>query len=591
MCGIYGIINNSKTNKESEDEVLKMMKKSYYRGPDSQNITTLNHVCFGFNRLAIIDLDERSDQPFNIESIGKIIVFNGEIYNYLEIKNELLELGYSFNTNSDTEVALIAFHHYGAEAFNIFNGMWAICIYDNKNDIITLSRDRFGVKPLYYMVQEDSFYFASEIKSLIAVKSELHADPNAVIQYKVFGHNNFSDGKTFVEGIKEHPPGSYSRLKNNQLEINRYYVIPKEEKREYKKLKQELLFNFKDAIKIRMRSDVPVAILLSGGLDSSLIAYHLNELISSGELPANKVHAFTLNFKGFSNDEWDLVKKFSANLLHIICEPITIDINSFKQEIPELIKMQDIPTLSVSHLVHIIALRHIKAKGFTVVLNGQGADEVFGGYFPKDIGYLLLDLFKQSFRTGLYEINCIKKLRKISFSAQIRLMVLAYIHSKMPKYYVKLKSKDFQKEFSTIKRISLDYLNLRKSSFTSFRLKSQIFENQFNGILNYEDMASMLNSIEMRSPFLDYRIVNLGISINSSLKLHKGYSKWILREALGDVLPEEIQWANWKLGYVVPKTELLNNLLEISISQSEKSLNDIWQLFNLKKWLEHNNLK
>jgi asparagine synthase (glutamine-hydrolysing) len=583
MCGIYGVITPVLKVNSSEDEVLKMMRKSEYRGPDSQNIRSIDRVCFGFNRLSIIDLDKRSDQPLDVKSIGKLIVFNGEIYNYLEIKKELAELGYAFSTNSDTEVALMAFHHYGEEAFNLFNGMWAMCIYDYLNNEITLSRDRFGVKPLYYMMQEGCLYFASEIKSLRVVKTEVRRNQHAIDQFRVFGQNKFSDGKTLIEGIMEHPAGCYSQFRNDQLEIKRFYKIPeKEDSRDYCSIRKELLVNFRDALKLRMRSDVPIALLLSGGLDSSLIAHHLNDMINTGELPSIKIHAFTLHFEGFKNDEWNLVQNYSALLPHIICEPIHIAIDAVKQEIPSLMQLQDIPTLSVSHLIHIVALRKIKAKGFTVVLNGQGADEVFGGYFPKDIGYLLLDLAKKSIMTSFSELRYIKRLKKIPYSGQFRLIVLAYIHSKMPKFYVKLKSKGLKKE------IPINYLRFRSGSFARFRANSQVFETEFNGILYYEDMASMLNSIEMRSPFLDYRIVNVGLSIPSALKLHQGYSKWILRDALGEVLPKDIQWANWKLGYAVPKSSLLSGLINVSNEQSEKSINDTWKDYNLNNWLDNN---
>ncbi len=589
MCGIYGIISNLTKDNSSKAEVLKMMQKSAYRGPDSQQIISLNQVCFGFNRLAIIDLDKRSDQPLNLESIGKLIVFNGEIYNYLEIKKELLELGYSFKTDSDTEVALIAFHHYGVEAFNLFNGMWAMCIYDYTNNQITLSRDRFGVKPLYYMFQDECLYFASEIKSLLVVKKELIQNSTTTNQYLIYCQNKFSNGETLIEGIQEHPAGSFSKLRNNQLEIKRYYFIPKkEDTRDYKAIQKELLHNFKDALKLRMRSDVPVALLLSGGLDSSLIAYHINKMIENGELKNNKVHAFTLNFDGFNNNEWDIVNKFRSKLPHIICEPININMDSFKLERNKLINNQDVPSLSISHLIHVIALRQIKAKGFTVVLNGQGADEVFGGYFPNDMGSLLLDALKQSFQIGISEMKYIKKKWRFSLRKQVKSIIQSYIYCRLPRIYNFLKSKSL-KENKYLVNPSSHFLN-SKDTYFQFSSKMQIFESEFNGILNYEDSASMLNSIEMRSPFMDYRLINLGLSINPNLKLHQGFSKWILRDTLGELLPNEIRWATWKLGYAVPKQELLKELLNLVSPTSENELNSKWREYNLKEWFKFQNI-
>ena len=229
MCGIYAkLYTTDQVN--SKVEVQKMMKESIYRGPDSQEISQIDNHTFGFNRLAIIDLDNRSNQPMVIEEIGKLIVFNGEIYNYIEIRQQLLNLGYQFKTESDTEVALVAYHHFGSDAFNLFNGMWAMCIYDLKSKQIILSRDRFGVKPLYYMFQNGSFYFASEIKSLRVVKSEVKVDQESEEEYLFFGRNKFTNNRTLIEGIFEHPAGHYSQVSNDKILSKRYFQIPQERK-------------------------------------------------------------------------------------------------------------------------------------------------------------------------------------------------------------------------------------------------------------------------------------------------------------------------------------------------------------------------
>jgi asparagine synthase (glutamine-hydrolysing) len=325
--------------------------------------------------------------------------------------------------------------------------------------------------------------------------------------------------------------------------------------------------------------------MLSGGLDSSLIAYHLNNMIENGEIECAKVHTFTLFFDGFPNNEWELVQKYSAKLKHVHSEALHIDTDSFKLKLSVLMKQQDIPILSISHLIHIEVLRQLKEKGFTVVLNGQGADEVFGGYFPKDIGYFLLDLLKTSPSVFSTEMRQIKKLWHFSYFLQMQKIVQAIIQAKLPNCYTWLKTKG-----NTVTE-NLPITRKRKLTFSQNRSHFQVFETQFNGILHYEDMSSMLNSIEMRSPFMDYRIVDYGLSLPSNFKLRNGYSKWILREALGETLPIEICWATWKLGYAVPKSILMNEIPIEQNSPSEKNLNDVWRDYNLNHWIKNFNTR
>ena len=595
MCGIYGIIKFNGSIDNSTIDLQSMIDKSDYRGPDSHEIKIVNHVQFGFNRLAIIDLDLRSNQPFERKDLGKIIVFNGEIYNYIEIRDSLKDLGYSFHTNSDTEVFLVAYHHFKEDVFNLLNGMWTCCIYDYHNDKILLSRDRFGVKPLYYMFEQDAFYFASEIKSLIVVKKELKQNKKNSNRFLVFGQNKFSNGETFIQGIQEHPPGAYSIFSSKELSIVKYYKIPTiVEKYNLEDTTTVLRAHFRSSLKLRMRSDVPIALLLSGGLDSMLIAFHLNDMIEKKEIEVKNIHAFTLNFEDFKDNEWDLVQKIAKLLPHITCQAINVNITDFKAELGSLIEKQDIPTLSISHLIHIIAQRKIKNKGFKVLINGKGPDEVFGGYFPPDLGYLILDLFIQNPLKTVVEMKNIKKGWGYSYFKQCKLVVQAFIHKSIPKGYDLLKLAQANSFLGT--KISIDQIStltaeLKTRNYYDFRSKSQIVEREFNGILNYEDMTSMLNSVEMRSPFLDFRIVSLGLSLPGSIKLKDGYSKWILRKSLGDVLPQDICWSNWKLGYAVPKHQLMGELMPKNSKWNESSYSIQWRKYNLNIWLNYNKIK
>lgn len=582
MCGIYGKINLTTILSNSSSEVKSMMKVSEYRGPDSQRLQSFENACLGFNRLAIIDLDTRSDQPYTIEKFKKTIVFNGEIYNYIELRDELKILGYSFATESDTEVALTAFQHYGAEALSKFNGMWAMCIYCHETGNAVLCRDRFGVKPLYYTVQNGCLYFASEIKSLKAANITATLCSNNEQIYLEYGINKFPNNSTLYKEILEHESGTYTRIENGKLHNIRYYQPPQENPQiNLEQIKKELQNTFIDALKIRVRSDVPIALMLSGGLDSSLIAFHLNELIKTKQINHEKIQAFTLNFPGFEQNEFELVSQTSALIPHIEIQGIDIDYNEFIHHFEFIHANQDVPVLSISHLIHTFALSKIKALGYTVVLNGQGADEVFGGYFPKDFSYLFWDLFNKDKILAFRELVQFKKNWNKNFHTEIFRLSITMFHFKHPRFFGLLKTRSRKgMEIAAYQHSNMSKFN--PSSLSRHRAVQQIFETQFNGILNYEDMASMQNSIEMRSPFMDFRLINIGLTLPAHFKAREGYSKWLLREALGDVLPEHIRWATWKFGYAVPKKELYMKLdISIDGNYAERDLNRVWRSFNL----------
>jgi len=584
MCGIYGIVNFNSETTNHVDSLKLMMAESEYRGPDSQEFKVFNHVSLGFNRLSIIDVDKRSNQPFEIKDFGLSIVFNGEIYNYLEIKEDLIQLGYTFQTTSDTEVLLTAYYHYKEKAFNLFNGMWAIAIYDAKNNSVTLCRDRLGIKPLFYMRQGNAFYFASEMKSLLVVKDSKEKNEAMLNDYLVFGTNTSTSGETFVNGIFEFAAGTYATVSQIGLQSQVYYTPPSSfVEPEVDQVASEILKTFRSAIKLRMRADVPIALMLSGGLDSSAIAHVIDEMVENKEIEVQYIHAFTLNFEGFEKNEWEIVQENAKHLKHIVCHPIHIDIASFKKEIPNLIAKFDLPVLSVSHLLHCYALEEIKKQGFTVVLNGQGPDELYGGYFPKDLGSLLMDTFQGSIAKGFREMKLTKNNWKMGYFLQFQSLAYSFLKVHFPQLFAIILNYLASGKFQFLGSIRA-LKSVKYKSYFDFISKKQVFDTKFNCILQYEDMASMLNSIEMRSPFLDYRLVNLGLSLPSQYKLRDGYSKWILRKAFSEILPPHICWTGWKYGYAVPKKLLLEDLINNPID-TEAGWNNAWRKYNLGVWL------
>jgi asparagine synthase (glutamine-hydrolysing) len=313
-----------------------------------------------------------------------------------------------------------------------------------------------------------------------------------------------------------------------------------------------------------------------------LIAFHLNELIKTKQINHEKIKAFTLNFPGFEQNEFELVNGIRALIPFIEIQSIDIEYNEFILHFPEIFANQDVPVLSISHLMHTFALSKIKELGYTVLLNGQGADEVFGGYFPKDFNYLFWDLFKRDKMLAFKELIQFKKKWNISLAKVFVGLCESYSHFRHPRVFGLIKSKGLKGSEITVSQNRITS-KFGSTSYARLRALEQVFRTQFNGILHYEDMSSMQNSIEIRSPFMDFRLIDIGLSLPAHFKVQEGYSKWLLREALGEVLPNHIGWATWKFGYNVPKKELYKKL-DISLygNYAERDLNRVWRGFNLE---------
>ncbi|MEP7147026.1 MAG: asparagine synthase (glutamine-hydrolyzing), partial [bacterium] len=272
MCGINGILyfhsfNSDKPEVFHRENIKRMNNEIIHRGPDSEGIHIDYPVCLGFRRLSIIDLSEKANQPMFNEDRSIAIIFNGEIYNYLELIPDLKTKGYIFKTKSDTEVILHSYEEYGFDCVNKFNGMWAFAIYDFKNKIFFASRDRFGVKPFYYYLDNDSLIFSSEIKSILKIKKINESNHGKVFDYLAYGYKT-SNGETFFKDIKELKPAYNLTIHNREIIFKKYWDLKKyDSKNNSDEDILKLLIN--DSVKLRYRSDVPVSILLSGGLDSS----------------------------------------------------------------------------------------------------------------------------------------------------------------------------------------------------------------------------------------------------------------------------------------------------------------------------------
>jgi len=594
MCGISGIINQ-KNNNVSEDDIITINNLAAHRGPDGEGYYHNNNLSFGHRRLAIIDLTKNGHQPMSYKN-DYTITFNGEVYNYIELKEELEDVGYIFNSESDTEVILVSYVHWGEKCVEKFNGQWSFAIHDKKKNIVFASRDRFGIKPFYYSVINNNFIFGSEIKQVIHFNNQNKLNMNTLMDYLVIGFEEHSN-ETFFEGIyklKQSHNLIYS-LESHTFKECRYYDIEKKENLSELSLDQSVEEYYKrlsEAVKLRLRSDVEVGTCLSGGLDSSAIA-----AISSKEYKKNA----NMNFLAFhaktsekNRDESNYARKIADNF-NIDLKILNMNNYSFIEKLDEIIYTQEEPFSSTSIFMQYFIMEESRKNGCKVLLDGQGGDETLLGYeryYPAYFRSLnLIDSFKEFF----YSIHNSKMnfLRIIAYIlyfsiSKIRLIILKYNHRKIKNEFYDLISK----------KLIIKNGNAYKDIFKLQYI--EIYNTQLSRLLKYEDKNSMRNSVETRLPFIDYKVVEAALSFNSTFKINKGWTKYILRKSMNGILPKNVLWRRNKVGFEAPqKTWINSNTVYINeqISQSKilkeiyKELNIdnfehkmIWKLFCIAKW-------
>ena len=594
MCGISGIINKN-ISKVDRKEIQKINDLIAHRGPDSEGFYFEKNFAFGHRRLSILDLSIDGHQPMHY--LDKYtITYNGEVYNYLEIKDELLKNGYIFKSHTDTEVILASYDKWGEECVNKFNGMWAFAIYDKEKEIIFCSRDRFGVKPFYYTQVENKFIFGSEIKQLLEFYEKRFVNKKILMDFLIIGYENHTN-ETFFENIfkLQESHNLIYDLRKNTFQIKRYYDIKKyeinlDEDKSISIYKSKL----NDSIALRLRSDVKVGTCLSGGLDSSSIA-----AIASNMYRKNLNEKFiAIHAKSSENDsdESFFAKEVatSCNLDLKIVEPTK---DEFINSIDDVIYTQEEPFGSPSIFMQYFVMKKAKEIGCTVLLDGQGGDETLVGYERYYPSYLMSLGFFNLIR-GFFNSSKNSKLSKkqlvayfIYFTkAKIRIKRLQVKNSFIKAKYFNLAS------FDILEKNSKNYLNL-------FKLQHQeIFYTQMPHLLRYEDRNSMRHSIETRLPFIDFRVVETVLSINNKYKIKDGWTKYILRRTIDKILPNSIVWRKNKFGFEAPtkcwidaidseiieavnKSIILSEILN-AIDFKKLDLTQKWKLFNIAKWEE-----
>lgn len=571
MCGIFGIIGNKEID---NGRFLKASEAIRHRGPDDEGYLLLNSVmefqlkgttspddlqlplltknseiratiALAHRRLSILDLSSAGHQPMSYDSGNLWITFNGEIYNYLEIRKELLSLGYEFRTLTDTEVILAAYHKWGTDCVSRFNGMWAFAIFDKKEQLVFLSRDRFGEKPLFYHQDNDQFIFCSEIKGIKTyLDCSLNLNKEQLVYFCYEGQTKTGNTEqTIFEEISQLQAGHNLILKNGVAKISRYWEIKLQANRHSFKENVEIFkMLFFQSLKYRLRSDVEVGTCLSGGIDSSSI-------VSFGSHAFNrKFHTFSAVWPGEPCDEERYIKlvnqKWNCN-----ANPFTPQINiGLDDFIGKITWHMEQPVAGSSVLAQWAVMEKARERNISVLLDGQGADEVLGGYPDYMIPYLNEMLFGFHWFEILKNYNSLRD-NNYSLKRMAGIQKNRIFAKKKPLFAL---SRELNNSIGTSKKF---YSYTHLSDYLKFDIEERCLPN----LLLCEDRNSMAHSVESRTPFLDHQLVEFCINIPSKHKITGPVTKMVLREAMKDYLPSEIYERRDKNGFETPLEKNLQN--------------------------------
>jgi asparagine synthase (glutamine-hydrolysing) len=598
MCGISGIINLS--GEEVDQNQLKIMNDLVaHRGPDGEGFYVDSIIGFGHRRLSIIDLTTQGNQPMHYMD-NLTITYNGEIYNYIEVKEKLSDAGYIFNSKTDTEVVLAAYDYWGEECVQYFNGMWSFAIHDKKSEKVFMSRDRFGIKPFYYKKTSFQFLFGSEIKQLLNIK-ENKGNESIILDYLILGYEEHTSD-SFFDGVNKLPAGHniiYS-TKDNTFQTKPYYTLDVNDLDPLHSIEDavnEYKSTFLSSIELRLRSDVNVGSSLSGGLDSSSIV-----TLASKEYflqTKQNFNAFHINYiENQKKSELSFVKELNEMLPLNLCV-INVEDHDIVDKIDRVIKIQEEPFGGPSVILQNILMEKVKEENCPVLLDGQGGDETLLGYerYYVEIFWSLPFFSKFSF---FFEVVRKSKLNTLTFVKYIIYFKIKWIR----KQRVIRQNKGLYND-KTITSWKKSLNNKIKVFSSVFELqRNELFSLQLPHLLKYEDKNAMSYSIETRVPFVDHRNVETALSIDSELKIKNGWSKYILRKIMDKIMPDSLVWRKDKIGFELDEDhffkiiekEFFELLIEseiakklLSKNQNADSLRRLstrhkWRLYNLIKW-------
>ena len=562
MCGIAGIVNLTSSRPVTGDELRQMNHAQAHRGPDAdgvwseESMTGLAHV-----RLSILDLRPESNQPFHLADDGLVVVFNGEIFNYLELRSELESRGHHFATRSDTEVLLKSYAEWGDECVTRFNGMWAFAIFDRRRRRLFCSRDRFGIKPFNYAEESGRFLFASEVKSILAVSLQ-SPRPNftslALVLKRSVGAQH---EETCFEGIHRLPPAHNLVVEDGRVSVRRYWNYPTEGSGNSNRSEaaEELRALLSRAVALRLRSDVPVGISLSSGLDSSAIARLVRDHHE------DSVQTFTSIYEHGHVTEFPAARELAVSL-NMKAQAVPFEGSALLQSLSQIIGHLESPHASPAILPY-WKITEAASRQVKVLLEGQGADELLAGYVNTCLASAVGDLLKsgrvaQAFRelSQVYRTAATES----GYSSQGPLAyALIFARSLAPSWghaaYRSFRGDEAVYQGPLGQSVAKAWLPAQASA--SLDLVTRTLVGQHSGglvnLLHYGDAISMAHGLEARVPFLDYRLVEFAFGLAGEVKYRDGYGKAVLRDALRNDLPASIIEPRNKMGFITPIAQWL----------------------------------
>ena len=566
MCGIAGIIlppGQVERQQQAASDIRSMTNSLAHRGPDGEGFWThpQHQVFLGHRRLAIIDLSPAGAQPMHALNRYSI-VYNGEIYNYIELRDELKSAGIHFHTQSDTEVLLAAFAHWGLQCLDKLDGMFAFAIWDEQTQTLTLARDRFGQKPLYYCRDTDHrFMFASEMKAFWQIGFPKKPEAQAMLYFLATGkaQSLLSPENSFYENIFQVPAAHVLQYQphKNELTISRYWDLDRQAVFNGDAAQAIAQFSeaFQQSVDKSLRADVACGSSLSGGIDSGSIAYAISRRLGSN------YHCFSAIFPGFEKDESVLISELAA-YLGICSHTIQPNEETLAGDLAQMLYHQEEPVGSASVFAQYQVFKLAKEKGIKVLLDGQGADELLGGY-DTSVGWFLQSLWRSGqWKNFQHEKRAFRRYgwsQPYGFRNQVAALFPAAAQSTLERrerqriQHLPYVSEDRKAAFPSelIEKPLVLHLNdLLYDELTRSRLPE---------LLRYADRNSMAFGREVRLPFLNNSIATLAFSLPPTLKLKEGFRKWVLRASMDQKLPAAIVWQRGKTGFEPPQSQWMQS--------------------------------
>lgn len=550
MCGIAGYIGSRTIDKNVIHRTLNMMQS---RGPDNkayiEKKIKKKKVILLHSRLSIIDLEKRSNQPFTKDNFT--ITFNGEIYNYIELKNSLIKLGHFFQTNSDTEVIVETFKRYGEKCVDFFEGMWAFAIFDSTKKTTFISRDRLGEKPLFYLNLDNEFFFGSETKFILSLLNKrLDINYEKVKKFIVCGYRSiFKSKDSFIKNIKEFE-ASTNYCINHDLKIKKSTYWKINYKPSFNKendIYEQTLSLLCDSLKIRMRSDVPLAFCMSGGVDSTSLVCLANKYLNKS------VKTFSVID---SDKRYDEKKNIDITTNYLNCNNSLIKTTNlnFFDNLKRITEYYNSPVPTISYYIHNQLIEKIREQGFLVSVSGTGADEIFSGYYDHYLFWL----------SEFSDSKNFSKLRSDWENGYGK-----YVNNPLLKNHnTFIKNPNFRNHLyqssNIFKSILIDDIDdeFKEKNFCRDlmrnRMLNELSDEIVPTILYSDDLNSMMYSVENRSPFLDSKLIEFLFSVPTKYLIKNGFQKYILRESVKDFIPKKIYNDKKKVGFNASIKSFLN---------------------------------